>query len=969
MKITDEDRRKVARNLSAALPRNSRSVITDEDRTMVARNIWEEQRRSEEKAYQEKQRQRQKEQWRQQRREQWQQWEQWRQDPQQQTPPMLMPPFPFLSPEDEEQAFAMYQMANDYAQQQQQKREQQKQQELQPYPPLPMEFEVMLDMDKSPRTREAKIQANPIIRDYVKQWQAMNDDIMATAQKNEEILRRRDAMSFEDVNAEYEQRKANYEAQRIAYGREAVAKSGISAANTYQIKAVFDQATAQFDAEHADERGGIEALKRYIQDRWETKESDEAKFAAHVAEVQNAPDFEEKAPSWENYNQRTVSALFGATNQDEAAYYRFSKHATELEKKTFLYLLETEGKKAAKQYLKSVFPTINARSNEELEQKLTPYVGDSWIENAAKRLGGAGLSILAGTAGAVAYLGESAGQLFSNAGKEWYEQEHGIQEDSMTANLFQQRNIGTEAVLQGTSGVGRFVASLALSGVENGVDFLLFQGAAPYIMSLKAGAQGAYNVYERGGTAEQQGSAFLCNAAAELLGEKVSFNKLKQVLADPSTGLNAWLRRWGAQSLSESGEEMATEVMNIISDIAIMKDDAEVAQKLDQMIAEGKKNPELALAISVALQLLQAGASGVLTSVIMTAPGNIQNLQETSRSRGIGEGVPESQGYTPELTAAAKGVPETRGSELLKTPEPERYQKQAHESFDEGGSGSESAWKAADRGSQTQYLSEDGRTGVSIGRKDGEIGSWFSERGKELETLNEAVRLGGKKLADYDGERNRFYEASGFVAESRADFDPKQAPKGWDYEKQGKPDILFWRYAGEEAAQAAKPTDVESLWKSNYEAAEEWRDTEIRKAEEENANKTVEEEKQPTNEHMVDKKPKSDIIKEEKDSEDDISSKHNKIPENDSIVKHIFRVKKGHLLDTPENRALLEEVSNEDKNFKGRDRYGNEWYSKILDDGRQVWVETRNNNIIEGGINDNPATWDESTGYKRPNRP
>ena len=104
------------------------------------------------------------------------------------------------------------------------------------------------------------------------------------------------------------------------------------------------------------------------------------------------------------------------------------------------------------------------------------------------------------------------------------------------------------------------------------------------------------------------------------------------------------------------------------------------------------------------------------------------------------------------------------------------------------------------------------------------------------------------------------------MAESRTDFDPKQAPKGWDYEKQGKPDILFWRYAGEEAAQAAKPTDVESLWKSNYEVAEEWRDTEIRKAEEENANKTVEEEKQPTNEHMVDKKPESDIIKEEKDS-------------------------------------------------------------------------------------------------------
>ena len=224
-------------------------------------------------------------------------------------------------------------------------------------------------------------------------------------------------------------------------------------------------------------------------------------------------------------------------------------------------------------------------------------------------------------------------------------------------------------------------------------------------------------------------------------------------------------------------------------------------------------------------------------------PDSIRNMADAADMRNTPDMVrntPDAADRaqpSPELSAAAKGVPETRGSELLKTPEPERYQKQAHESFDEGGSGSESAWKAADRGSQTQYLSEDGRTGVSIGRKDGEIGSWFSERGKELETLSEAVRLGGKKLADYDGERNRFYEASGFVAESRADFDPKQAPKGWDYEKQGKPDILFWRYAGEEAAQAAKPTDVESLWKSNYEVAEEWRDTEIRKAEEE---KTIE---------------------------------------------------------------------------------------------------------------------------------
>ena len=119
------------------------------------------------------------------------------------------------------------------------------------------------------------------------------------------------------------------------------------------------------------------------------------------------------------------------------------------------------------------------------------------------------------------------------------------------------------------------------------------------------------------------------------------------------------------------------------------------------------------------------------------------------------------------------------------------------------------------------------------------------------------------------------------MAESRADFAPKQAPEGWDYEKQGKPDILFWRYAGEEAAQAAKPTDVESLWKSNYEVAEEWRDTEIRKAEKENANKTVAEEKQPTNEHMVDK---NGIMKEEMPIPD-IDAGYQEVPKYISIIE------------------------------------------------------------------------------------
>ena len=96
-----------------------------------------------------------------------------------------------------------------------------------------------------------------------------------------------------------------------------------------------------------------------------------------------------------------------------------------------------------------------------------------------------------------------------------------------------------------------------------------------------------------------------------------------------------------------------------------------------------------------------------------------------------------------------------------------------------------------------------------------------------------------------------------------------------------------------------------------------------------------------------------------------VGNKTNRIPDNNSTIKHIFRDAEGHISDTPENRALLEDVANNVENFLGTDKYGNEWYTKILEDGRQVWVESRNGSIFEGGINEIPKSWNPNTGLKK----
>lgn len=95
-------------------------------------------------------------------------------------------------------------------------------------------------------------------------------------------------------------------------------------------------------------------------------------------------------------------------------------------------------------------------------------------------------------------------------------------------------------------------------------------------------------------------------------------------------------------------------------------------------------------------------------------------------------------------------------------------------------------------------------------------------------------------------------------------------------------------------------------------------------------------------------------------------TKKNEIPNNESIIGHIFRDADGHITDTPENRQLLEEVSNNTNNYLGTDKYGNDWYAQSQSDGSQIWVEVRNGIIFEGGINEEPRTWNPQTGLKKP---
>lgn len=75
-----------------------------------------------------------------------------------------------------------------------------------------------------------------------------------------------------------------------------------------------------------------------------------------------------------------------------------------------------------------------------------------------------------------------------------------------------------------------------------------------------------------------------------------------------------------------------------------------------------------------------------------------------------------------------------------------------------------------------------------------------------------------------------------------------------------------------------------------------------------------------------------------------------KMPKQRAQVMHIMAKREGHMIDTPENRRILEKISDDKKNYIRSDPRGFNVYSKVIN-GKEYWVHERNGIIQNGGVN------------------
>lgn len=99
----------------------------------------------------------------------------------------------------------------------------------------------------------------------------------------------------------------------------------------------------------------------------------------------------------------------------------------------------------------------------------------------------------------------------------------------------------------------------------------------------------------------------------------------------------------------------------------------------------------------------------------------------------------------------------------------------------------------------TKFLSADGKSGCLVD-ENGDLGNVFNNsptKGAGSAAVLTAIERGGAKTLDcYDGFLPELYTQMGFVAVAKVKWNDDYAPPGWDYEKNGRPDVVIMKYRG-----------------------------------------------------------------------------------------------------------------------------------------------------------------------------
>lgn len=342
------------------------------------------------------------------------------------------------------------------------------------------------------------------------------------------------------------------------------------------------------------------------------------------------------AKDWQVNSAISLRKLF---NQDSNKWDLLQQVINQQDKDTFLSLVATDPT-AAKSYLQNYMDTnykTDTDPTKGIKEALTIKNNDNAITQGLKRTGAAATSILS-SLGSINYLNDIVGNQVENA---ITGENTPIPEWSPSKVAIKSNEEATDLATQNMSGVPKFLANAGLSIANNLAQIATLNAAAPLVMGLESGAQGAYMAEKEGKGPLQQLLLGGLYGGAEYLGEKVGYKGFERIAKEAGlkSGVTNLIKSLAAQAATEFSEESATEAMNILSEMLVLGDKSEQAQYYNEYMQEHPDSKAGAILNTILMETARVGAAGLTGAISGVATGGVATLAGRNDTSNVGKTV------------------------------------------------------------------------------------------------------------------------------------------------------------------------------------------------------------------------------------------------------------------------------------------------------------------------------------------
>jgi hypothetical protein len=321
--------------------------------------------------------------------------------------------------------------------------------------------------------------------------------------------------------------------------------------------------------------------------------------------------------------------------------------------------------------------------------------------------------------------------------------------------------------------------------------------AAPLTFGVTAAGQYAREAEKEGANPKQQALYGGIMGVIEGLTEKIPLGNVQKTFLSPfKQAVVSYLKNIPDEFIQESASELASGLAK------------QFIYKPDQFVTNGKIDANKIKQFGD--QVIEAGKQGAVSATLTGAPGlvvsgarqmmsrpnvsSINGQTAESLNTGIGqqkesvnnlENIPKSDTMNVPKQGYANPVP-------FKKPTPEQFAEQRDKSPKKEFM---TPYKPEQMKDWDLNLTDDG-VGYAL-KPDGDMVGVFNNsgrRGAGEHAVIEAISKGAKTCDAIGGHLASYYKNFGFEETNRVPWDDKEAPEGWNYEKYGRPDVVFLAY-------------------------------------------------------------------------------------------------------------------------------------------------------------------------------